>query len=232
MAFFTIQRVRTISLGLICSGLAACGGTPGDSTGSASTGSGSTSGSESASETGVGTPTTGEDATSGSGSASATGTSAASSTGDATSGTSVATGTTGEAVCSLEHEACALAGQLGAFEDCGVVDPWNDAVEAWQAAQACALAAASGEEPFKLITILQGIDSDVGQAYVGQAARSYAISSLFFDGDPCGGGGCGPVVSISSCAGLTAVPGCTVEPGNVCLSCDGQGMGAQVCGPE
>ena len=144
----------------------------------------------------------------------------------------MATGTTGEAVCSLEHEACALAGQLGAFEDCGVVDPWNDAVEAWQAAQACALAAASGEEPFKLITILQGIDSDVGQAYVGQAARSYAISSLFFDGDPCGGGGCGPVVSVASCAGLTAVPGCTVEPGNVCLSCDGQGMGAQVCGPE
>lgn len=135
-------------------------------------------------------------------------------------------------MCSLEHEACTLAGQLGAFEDCGLVDPWNDTLEAWQAAQACALAAASGQQPFKLITILQGIDSEVGQAYVGQAARSYAISTLFFDGDPCGGGGCGPVVNISSCAGLTAVPGCTVEPGNVCLSCDEQGMSAQVCGPE
>ncbi|MBK7826253.1 hypothetical protein [Nannocystis sp.] len=219
--------MRTISWGVVCGGLLACGSTPGDSTGSAST-----SGSDSASETGGGAPTTGEDATSGSGSASATGTSAASSTSEATSGASEATGTTGEVLCSLEHEACTLAGQLGAFEDCGLVDPWNDTVEAWQAAQACALAAASGQQPFKLITILQGIDSEVGQAYVGQAARSYAISSLFFDGDPCGGGGCGPVVSSSSCAGLTAVPGCTVEPGNVCLSCDGQGMSAQVCGPE
>ncbi|MBK7826250.1 hypothetical protein [Nannocystis sp.] len=28
---------------------------------------------------------------------------------------------------------------------------------------------------------------------------------------------------------MSAVPGCTVEPGNVCLSCDGQGMSAQLC---
>ena len=141
------------------------------------------------------------------------------------------TGTTGEAVCSIEHEACELAGSLGEFTDCGVVNPWDDAVELWQAAHDCALAAATAQQPFKLITILQGIDSDVAEAYVGVAARSYALSRFFFDGDPCGGGGCGPVVSAGSCAGLVATMDCVVEPGNVCLSCEGAGTSAQVCGP-
>ena len=49
--------------------------------------------------------------------------------------------------------------------------------------------------------------------------------------DPCGGGGCGPVVSAGSCAGLVATMDCVVEPGNVCLSCEGAGMSEQVCGP-
>ncbi len=205
MAFFNIFRVCTLA-GVVVAG---CGDKPpgdeGTGTGSAS------SGGVSMSETGE--PTTG----------------GASTTGAASTG--VGTGTTGEAVCSIEHEACELAGSLGEFTDCGVVNPWDDAVELWQAAHDCALAAATAQQPFKLITILQGIDSDVAEAYVGVAARSYALSRFFFDGDPCGGGGCGPVVSAGSCAGLVATMDCVVEPGNVCLSCEGAGMSEQVCGP-
>lgn len=185
---------------------------------------GSTGSSDGASMSATGAPTSG-----GSDSGGATGTSGGSSGAGSTS--DEASGTTGAPVCSLEHEACALAGSLGDFVDCGSVDPWNDAVEAWQAAHDCALTAASGQRPFKLITILQGIDSDVGVAYVGVAARSYALSELFFDGDPCGGGGCGPVVSQASCTGLVATMDCGVAPGEVCLSCEGQGTAGQVCGP-
>jgi hypothetical protein len=208
MAFFNIFRVCTLA-GVA---LAGCGDkSPGDEGTGTGTGSASSSGGVSMSETGE--PTTG----------------GASTTGAASTG--VGTGTTGEAVCSIEHEACELAGSLGEFTDCGVVNPWDDAVELWQAAHDCALAAATAQQPFKLITILQGIDSDVAEAYVGVAARSYALSRFFFDGDPCGGGGCGPVVSAGSCAGLVATMDCVVEPGNVCLSCEGAGMSEQVCGP-
>lgn len=207
MAFFNIFRVCTLA-GVVVAG---CGDkAPGDEGTGTGTGSAS-SGGVSMSETGE--PTTG----------------GASTTGAASTG--VGTGTTGEAVCSIEHEACELAGSLGEFTDCGVVNPWDDAVELWQAAHDCALAAATAQQPFKLITILQGIDSDVAEAYVGVAARSYALSRFFFDGDPCGGGGCGPVVSAGSCAGLVATMDCVVEPGNVCLSCEGAGMSEQVCGP-
>ncbi len=207
MAFFNIFRVCTLA-GVVVAG---CGDKPpGDEGTGTGTGSAS-SGGVSMSETGE--PTTG----------------GASTTGAASTG--VGTGTTGEAVCSIEHEACELAGSLGEFTDCGVVNPWDDAVELWQAAHDCALAAAMAQQPFKLITILQGIDSDVAEAYVGVAARSYALSRFFFDGDPCGGGGCGPVVSAGSCAGLVATMDCVVEPGNVCLSCEGAGMSEQVCGP-
>lgn len=207
MAFFNIFRVCTLA-GVVVAG---CGDKPpGDEGTGTGTGSAS-SGGVSMSETGE--PTTG----------------GASTTGAASTG--VGTGTTGEAVCSIEHEACELAGSLGEFTDCGVVNPWDDAVELWQAAHDCALAAATAQQPFKLITILQGIDSDVAEAYVGVAARSYALSRFFFDGDPCGGGGCGPVVSAGSCAGLVATMDCVVEPGNVCLSCEGAGMSEQVCGP-
>jgi len=215
MGIIKVLRVCTFVVGV-----GGCGGKePGGSEGSTGTAS---SGGASMSETGA--PTSG-----GSDSGGVTGTGAGSSGAGSTSGED--SGTTGAAVCSLEHEACALAGSLGEFMDCGSVDPWNDAALAWQAAHDCALAAASGQRPFKLITILQGIDSDVGAAYVGVAARSYALSELFFDGDPCGGGGCGPVVSAASCAGLVATMDCVVAPGEVCLSCEGQGTLGQVCGP-
>ena len=203
---------------------------PGDTdamTTMAATGSSSSSG-VSMSETGE--PTTGDvEPTSGSASASATGTGSTGSSDASSSGES--SGTTGELVCTLEEQACAAAGQLGPFMDCGAAK-LDDAVEVWQAAHDCALANAGAQMPFKLIVELQGIDSEVGEAYVGVAARSYALSRFFFDGDPCGGGGCGPVVSVQSCATLTATMGCTVEVGSVCLSCDGAGEATQVCGPE
>lgn len=231
-------HLRFTSLALL---LAACGQTPSDeasASGTADTG-GSDTGTASGSDTGD-DPTSTADPSTSTGDPPVT-TSSSTSTGpDPTTGTSGTTGTTdattsnttgGVEPCTLEHHACELAGQLGDFEDCGLVDPWNHDAAQWQAAHDCALAAATEERAFKLITILQGIDSDVGQAYVGQEARSYAISTLFFDSDPCGGIGCGPVITISSCASLTDQPDCEVSPGTICLSCDAQGQSSEVCGP-
>lgn len=224
MDFFTIRTWRIVAACAVGLGLAACGdkssGDSGDSEATAST-SGDDRG------TGTDAPTSG--GSPGSGGPDGTGDTSSGELGSSSEGEG--SSTTGGAVCSIEHEACALAGLPGSFEDCGVVDPWEDDAAAWQTAHDCALAAASEQRAFKLITVLQGIDSEVAVAFVGQEGRSYALSVLSFDGDPCGGGGCGPVVALASCAGLTAAPGCTIEPGTACLSCEGQGTSVQVCGP-
>ena len=141
-------------------------------------------------------------------------------------------GTTGGLVCTLEAQACAAVEALGDYEDCGAVDPWDDLLPAWEAARDCALKAASEQRAFKLVTWLQGIDSQVGQAFVGLPAESYAVATFYFDSDPCGGGGCGPQVSQASCESLAALADCVVEPGWACLTCAGQGMVDEVCGPR
>ncbi len=158
-------------------------------------------------------------------------------TGSATS-TSAASSETGEGsttgglVCTLEEQACAAVEVFGDYEDCGTVDPWDDLTPAWEAARDCALKAASEQRAFKLVTWLQGIDSQVGQAFVGLTGESYAVATFYFDSDPCGGGGCGPLVSQASCESLAALADCVVEPGWACLSCAGQGMADEVCGPR
>lgn len=194
------------------------------STGSASPGTGvdapttgagsSTDGSSTDGSSGGGTSTTGDGSTGGS-----------SESGDM--------GTTGSgAACGLVEQACAAVEALGEYEDCGVVDPWNDLAPAWQAARDCAIKAASEQRAFKLVTWLKGFDSQVGQAYVGLTAESYSIVMFHFDSDPCGGGGCGPVASQGSCSALVAVPACVVEPGGPCLACTDQSEPVQICGPR
>lgn len=205
-----------LSLPVLLLGLPACGPEASD-TDPAST-------SDASSSTGV--PTTGSTGSS---------TGVASTTGGESTAVSSESGeveTTGGLVCSLEAYATDAAQALGAYEDCGVVDPWDDLAPAWQAARDCALKAASEQRAFKLITWLQGFDSQVGQAYVGLTAESYAITMFHFDSDPCGGGGCGPVLSQSSCDALAEIPNCVVEPGGPCLGCLGQSAPVQVCGPR
>lgn len=212
------QDLAAIAVGLALFGAVACGDKPpGDDSASGGSATDTTRG-------GATDATTGD----------ATATTDASATTDQPTGTTGETGdaTTGGDACEIQPFACGFAAQLGGdFDDCGVVDPWNDDAAAWQAAHDCAIAAATAERAFCLVTILQGIDSDVAQAFAAQEARSYALTTFFFDSDPCGGGGCGPVLSQSSCAALTAVNDCVVAPGVACLGCDGQGQGAQVCGP-
>lgn len=131
--------------------------------------------------------------------------------------------------CSLEHQVCVLG--LTAFtDDCGIVEMTDDLTK-WQAAHDCAMEAASAQRTFKLIADKFGFDSLQTDAYVAEDACPYAITKVHFDDDPCGGEGCGPVVSVSSCAALSAEPGCTVEPGDVCLRCGLPSEGTQVCGP-
>lgn len=147
-------------------------------------------------------------------------------------GSSEGGSSTGAPVCDLDAAACELAASNGAYEDCGTVDPTDDDAAAWQAAHDCAITAAKEQRAFKVIFWLQGIDSEVGLAYASILGESYGITQFSFDSDPCGGGGCGPVISASSCQGLVAVPDCTVEPGNPCLTCADPGPSPQVCGPE
>ena len=224
-----ISPRRCLALALLA--LSACGdgssgdtepGTESTSTGEASTVAPTTDGSS----TGMNASTGSTDST---GSASSTGTTTDPSTGDSESGP---VGTTGEVACGLGEQACAAVEVYGAYDDCGVVDPWNDLAPAWQAARDCALKAASEQRAFKLVTWLQGFDSQVGQAYVGLPAESFAISMFHFDSDPCGGGGCGPVASQSHCDTLVAVADCVVEPGGPCLGCVGQTEPLQICGPQ
>ena len=61
-------------------------------------------------------------------STSSTDTTGDSSTGDSDSGP---VGTTGEVACGLVEQACAAVEVYGAYDDCGVVDPWNDLAPAW-----------------------------------------------------------------------------------------------------
>lgn len=205
--------------------LAGCPDKASDDTGTgtdpASTGAAGSSTADAAPTTGAGTEgtSTGGESTSESG-------------GSGESGESSGSGTTGGVACGLVEQACAAVEAFGAYEDCGVVDPWNDMTPAWQAAVDCALKAAKEQRAFKLITWLQGFDSQVGQAYVGLTGESYAIAMFHFDSDPCGGGGCGPVASQSSCTGLLAVADCVIEPGGPCLSCAGQSEPVQICGPR
>lgn len=224
------QNLLAISACVGLFGSVACGDKPSNGgTASESTGAADSSGGETDAPTTTGGPSTatGDDASGSSGSGE---TSGMTSTGTTTGETG--DDTTGGELCEIEPAACGFAGQLGnEVEDCGVVDPWDDDTAAWQAAHDCAVAAAAEQRSFCLVTVLQGIDSAVAQAYAAQEARSYALATFFFDSDPCGGGGCGPTLSQSSCATLTAIDGCVIEPGNACLSCDGQGESSQICGP-
>lgn len=231
MAFFPPSQKLSI-LGAALLAATACGGNPGGDTGDTT----NTSDGPSASETGE-APTTGGASSSTAGSADTSGEPAT--TADETSiagtdsGTSATTDdatTGGLDECTLDHQACTLAGLLGDYEDCGSLLLTDDAA-AWQAGRDCALAASSEQRAFKLITELQGIDSLIGEAFVGQEARSYMITRLFFDGDPCGGGGCGPEITALPCTGLVGIDDCTVEPGNACLLCDGATDSTLVCGP-
>ena len=147
-------------------------------------------------------------------------------------GSSEGGSSTGAPVCELDAAACELAATNGEFEDCGTVDPWDDDAAAWQAAHDCAVKAATEQRAFKVIFWLQGIDSEVGLAYASILGETYGITQFWFDGDPCGGGGCGPVINAGSCEGLVATANCAVEPGNPCLTCTNQGPSSQLCGPE
>lgn len=210
MAFSVQPHALICCLALVGCGDKLPGDTDGTSTGDASTGPGQSSTSGDA-------PTTGD----------ASSTSGDPTTGDASS--SSAGSTTDGLECSLMEVACAEAGQLGDFEDCGLV-LLEDPPSAWQAAHDCALAAANEQRAFKVIFELQGIDSAIARAFVGLTAESYAVEALFFDGDPCGGGGCGPKIDQAFCGeGLVAVDGCVVEPGEMCLSCAAMGEFLTVC---
>lgn len=131
--------------------------------------------------------------------------------------------------CALIDQACAAAGQSGVFDDCGFA-LLGDPVAAWQTAQDCVLAAVAEQRQFRLITELQGIDSDVGMAYCGVANESFSVEVFFFDGDPCGGGGCGPKISRTVCGdSLMATVDCEVATGEVCLTCQAAGDVLEVC---
>lgn len=231
----TRQNLLALPAGLALFGSLACGDKPSDGTASESSGASDSTSSSSDTDAPMTTgdppsTTTGETATDDPTTDETSATTVAPTTTTTTGETGDDTTTDGE-LCEIEPVACGFAAQLGEFEDCGVVSPWDHDTAAWQAAHDCAVAAAAEQRAFCLVTVLQGIDSHVAQAYAAQEARSYALATFFFDSDPCGGGGCGPVLSQASCDTLTAQDNCVIEPGNACLSCGGQSQSSQVCGP-
>lgn len=131
--------------------------------------------------------------------------------------------TTGGLLCDLVPLVEAAATVLGPVKDCGIVDPWNNTVEDWKAAVTCALDAAAAEVPFKMIAWRMGIDSKVGTGYFGVAAESFARGKIDYDSFEPGS------ALESACAALIATPGCLVDLGEPCITCEGAGEGVQRC---
>lgn len=204
------------------SALTACAGDDGgssatDSSGGTSTGASATSGSGSDTSGGSGSGSSGG-GTSGSSGGSGSGTSGSS------GGSGSSTGeTTGGVTCDLVPVACAQVEAYGDYVDCGEVDPWDSTLAEWEAARSCALENAAAMKAFKVIVWVQGIDSDVGYAYVGLTAESFEVVELFYDSF-------GPTLTSRPCAALVATPGCTVSVGDACLGCESDAEPATVCG--
>ena len=217
-----VITVRTSAINVVLFGALACGPRPGDD----GTGSPGTSSDAATGETGV--PTSGDPSALTGGQSTSTGSDSETGTCEAGSGTDPGCPTPVDE-CSLEHQVCVL-GLTKFVEDCGVVEI-TDGLAKWQAAHDCAMVAASEQRTFKLIADQFGFDSVQTDAYLAEDACPYVITKVHFDEDPCGGDGCGPTVSLSSCAALTTEPGCTVEPGAICLRCGLPGESTQLCGP-
>lgn len=215
--------IRSLPALLLLLALPACGDPKpdGDTDGAGTTGASDpgTTGDLSASATGPATTGTGTTATA------TTDATTGDATTDATAATTTATtdATTGGLVCDLVLLTCEIAEVNGMYEDCGTVDPWNHTAEQWQVARDCALAAVAEQRAFKLITWLQGIDSDVGVGYTAIVGESYSVHTIFYDSfEPAS-------ALLRSCATLSATPDCTVAPGEACLDCDDASDGEQLC---
>lgn len=95
--------------------------------------------------------------------------------------------------CDLRETAFDLAGS-GAV-DCGIVPLGESAADGFD----CALSALEADMAFVLRVELQGIDSRVVRAWVGQPGAR--VWQLLYDGDPGGGGGdANPRIERWSCA--------------------------------
>ncbi|MDC0721610.1 hypothetical protein [Nannocystis bainbridge] len=158
--------------------------------------------------TGITTGTTTEDPTT------------AGTTADTTTGDTTTSGLACDLVQITTERAHVLGGEV---IDCGIVDPWNNTVEEWQAAHACALEAAAAEQQFQLVVWLQGIDSDVGRGYIGTAARSYQREEIHFDTLGI------PITGARPCAAFAAVDDCYDFLGTPCISCEGPSPGYEIC---
>lgn len=221
------RRYRSV-VTLACAAALSCAGGTGDSVGETMTdaSSGSKSGSATETMTEGGSASTGATTGTSGGSESGTGgsTDATEATTETTE-TTETTATTDGVECELEAVACAQAeigGEL--FIDCGIVYPMESTPEEWQTARECALAAVADEKAFKLVTWLQGIDSEVGYAYVGFEGESYGISRYLFDSYPPAG------IVVNPCTSLTAEASCISAVGQVCLTCVDAGPNSKVCG--
>jgi hypothetical protein len=109
--------------------------------------------------------------------------------------------------CDIEASARHLAGE-GATA-CGTVALDEDP----KAVDACAIGAFEKHAPFYAIYTLQGIDSQVMMAFVGNGSSVWTLS---YDSDPSGGSDVGAVIYQSTCLEPTVQKGKT---GNDELSC-------------
>ena len=123
--------------------------------------------------------------------------------------------------CNLDEQVTDLLYTSADFPD-GIVDcgdlRLDDPLDAWIDARACLLDAQQSGTGVRLIHALQGIDSLPSYAYVGLQWRSYQRYQLFHDE-----GGIVPAATTSrrDCENFSPIDDCEVEPGNLCLGCEG-----------
>jgi hypothetical protein len=105
-----------------------------------------------------------------------------------------------EGACSIERTARDLAGQDAT--NCGSVGIDEDPT----AVDACVISAFQKHAPFYAIYTLQGIDSQVETAFVGDGESVWTLS---YDSDPSGGSDVGAVIYQSTCVEPTVKKGKT-----------------------
>jgi hypothetical protein len=135
--------------------------------------------------------------------------------------------------CDRAERPCNLAAVVGErsgakARDCGTL-ALDAGVPAIEAAQQCVRDALATKMAFRVVIYQRGIDSTVATAFAWNGAGP--IVMLAFDGSPYGGGGIDDDARIHAytCETLTERPGCSVQQGELCLSCSAQSTSTLVC---
>jgi hypothetical protein len=121
-----------------------------------------------------------------------------------------------EPPCGFGPTLCMLATGKTEPIDCGTIT-LADGDDAWQAASTCAVAAATGQEAFKVAFQQPSDDSLIFDGYYGTVGVVYGVGRLYTDtfGDP--------MLGVRGCTDVAAMTNCEPGVAQHCLQCVDEG---------